>query len=38
MLPLTWLLWAAGVGLLLLLAFAAQLLVQRFGQRAMRTT
>ena len=38
MLPLTWLLWAAGVGLLLVLACAAQLLVHRFGRRAMRTT
>jgi hypothetical protein len=38
MLPLTWLLRAAGVGLLLLLAFAAQQLVHRFGRRAMRAT
>lgn len=34
LLPLTWLLWAAGIGLMLLLAFGAQLLVRRFGRRA----
>lgn len=34
MLPLTWLLWAVGVGLMLLLAFGAQWLVRRFGRRA----
>ena len=34
MLPLTWLLWAVGVGLMLLLAFGAQGLVRRFGRRA----
>jgi hypothetical protein len=33
LLPLTWLLWAAGIGLMLLLAFGAQLLVRRFGRR-----
>jgi len=32
--PLTWLLWAAGIGLMLLLAFGAQLLVRRFSRRA----
>ena len=35
MLPLTWLLWAVGVGLMLLLAFAAQLLLHRFGRSAV---
>jgi hypothetical protein len=35
LLPLTWLLWAMGVGLMLLLAFAAQLLLRRFGRRAV---
>ena len=38
MLPLTWLLWAAGVGLMLLLAFAAQLLLHRLGRRALPAT
>jgi hypothetical protein len=33
LLPLTWLLWAAGIGLMLLLAFGAQMLVRRFGRR-----
>jgi hypothetical protein len=33
LLPLTWLLWAVGIGLMLLLAFAGQLLVRRFGRR-----
>jgi hypothetical protein len=35
MLPLTWLLWAVGVDLMLLLAFAAQLLLHPFGRRAV---
>lgn len=34
LLPLTWLLWAVGVGLMLLLALGAQLLLRRFGRRA----
>ena len=34
LLPLAWLLWAVGIGLMLLLAFGAQLLVRRFGRRA----
>ena len=34
LLPLTWLLWAAGIGLMLLLAFGTQLLVRRLGRRA----
>lgn len=34
LLPLTWLLWAVGIGLMLLLAFGAQWLVRRFGRRA----
>jgi hypothetical protein len=34
LLPLTGLLWAVGIGLMLLLAFGAQLLVRRFGRRA----
>lgn len=34
LLPLTWLLWAVGVGLMLLLAFGAQWLVRRLGRRA----
>jgi hypothetical protein len=38
MLPLTWLLWAAGVGLMLLLAFAAQRLLHRLGRRALPAT
>ena len=38
MLPLTWLLWAVGVGLMLLLAFAVQLLLHRFGRRALPAT
>lgn len=33
LLPLTWLLWAAGLGLMLLLAFGAQWLARRFGRR-----
>jgi len=33
LLPLTGLLWAAGIGLMLLLALGAQLLVRRFGRR-----
>lgn len=35
MLPLTWLLWAVGVGLMLLLVFAVQLLLHRCGRRAV---
>lgn len=38
MLPLTWLLWAAGVGLMLLLALAAQRLLHRLGRRALPAT
>ena len=34
LLPLTWLLWAMGVVLMLLLAFGAQWLVRRLGRRA----
>jgi len=34
LLPLTWLLWAVGIGSMLLLAFGAQLLLRRFGRRA----
>jgi len=34
LLPLTWLLWAVGIGLILLLAFGAQLLLRRFSRRA----
>jgi hypothetical protein len=33
LLPLAWVLWAVGIGLMLLLAFGAQLLVRRFGRR-----
>ena len=38
MLPLTWLLWAVGVGLMLLLAFGAQLLLHPYGRRATPAT
>jgi hypothetical protein len=38
MLPLTWLLWAVGVGLMLLLAFAVQLLLHGLGRRALPAT
>lgn len=38
MLPLTWLLWAVGVGLMLLLAFGAQLLLHSYGRRAALAT
>ena len=38
LLPLTWLLWAAGVGLMLLLALAAQRLLHRLGRRALPAT
>lgn len=33
LLPLTWMLWGVGIGLMLLLAFGAQLLLRRFGRR-----
>ncbi len=38
MLPLTWLLWAVGVGLMLLLASGAQLLLHAYGRRATPAT
>jgi len=38
MLPLTWLLWVVGVGLMLFLVFAAQLLLHRYGRRAVPAT
>ncbi|MCO5122652.1 MAG: hypothetical protein M9915_02760 [Rhizobacter sp.] len=34
LLALTWLLWAVGIGLILLPAFGAQLLLRRFSRRA----
>jgi hypothetical protein len=37
LLPLTWLLWAAGIGLMLLLCIGAQLLARRFLRRTQTT-